>query len=58
MGENRFRVLKKINPDAAARFIEMAQKDIERRYALYKHLSEMPWNGSTVPAEAKEEAKV
>ncbi len=59
MGENRFRVLKKINPEAAARYVELAQKDIERRYSLYKHLAEMPWNGATSPVEAfKEEAKV
>ncbi|MDH7601372.1 MAG: pyruvate:ferredoxin (flavodoxin) oxidoreductase [Armatimonadota bacterium] len=59
MGENRFRVLKKINPEAAARYVELAQKDIERRYALYKHLSEMPWNGvESLTDAAKEEAKV
>ncbi|MGQ9456358.1 MAG: pyruvate:ferredoxin (flavodoxin) oxidoreductase [Armatimonadota bacterium] len=59
MGENRFRVLKKINPDAAARYIELAQKDIERRYVLYKYLAEMPWNDAGVLEEkAKAEAKV
>lgn len=60
-GENRFRVLKKTDPDAAARLLEQAQADVRKRYSLYKQLAEMQLNGGNgdkSPAEelAKAEA--
>ncbi|MCX8052646.1 MAG: hypothetical protein N3B12_02470, partial [Armatimonadetes bacterium] len=45
-GENRYRVLKKTNPDAAGRLMTLAQQDVERRYQLYKYLSEIGGNGA------------
>ena len=40
-GENRFRMLKKSNPDVALKFVEQAQKDVKLRYSLYKQLAEI-----------------
>lgn len=40
-GENRYRVLKKINPDAAAELMALAEKDTKRDWKLYKAMSEM-----------------
>jgi pyruvate-ferredoxin/flavodoxin oxidoreductase len=45
-GENRFRVLTKINPDAAAELLSEAEQDVARRYAKYKYLAEMQMNGA------------
>ncbi len=42
--ENRFRMLKKTNPDAAKAFLERAQKDVKLRYSVYKQLSEMKFS--------------
>jgi pyruvate-ferredoxin/flavodoxin oxidoreductase len=44
-GENRYRVLKKINPDAAASLMTLAEKDTKRDWQLYKAMSEMVLNG-------------
>ncbi len=44
-GENRYRVLKKAKPDAAAELMTLAQKDVDRRYNLYKQLAEISTNG-------------
>jgi pyruvate-ferredoxin/flavodoxin oxidoreductase len=40
-GENRFRVLKKNQPEVAARLMEEANKETASRFALYKKLSEL-----------------
>jgi pyruvate-ferredoxin/flavodoxin oxidoreductase len=40
-GENRFRVLKKNQPEVAARLMEEANKETASRFALYKKLSEI-----------------
>lgn len=40
--ENRYRVLKKIQPEAAAKLMEQANRDTVRRFDLYRKLSEMP----------------
>jgi len=40
-GENRYRVLKKANPEVAARLMEEANKVTATRYDLYKKLAEM-----------------
>ena len=50
MGENRYRVLKKVNPDAAAGLMAAAQQDVTRRYNLYKQMA-----GMSVGDEAKAE---
>ena len=44
-GENRYRVLKKIDPDAAVRLMALAEKDTKRDWQLYKAMSEMSLNG-------------
>jgi len=40
-GENRYRVLKSIDPDRAVELAKLAQYDVDRRWNLYKQLSEM-----------------
>ena len=44
-GENRYRVLKKIDPDAAAKLMALAEADTKRDWNLYKAMSEMALNG-------------
>ncbi len=41
--ENRFRALRKIDPDRAAMLLKLAQEDVNMRFRLYKHLSELDW---------------
>ena len=45
-GENRYRVLKKINPDAAAELMALAEKDTKRDWKLYEAMSKMNGNGA------------
>ncbi|APG24903.1 pyruvate:ferredoxin (flavodoxin) oxidoreductase [Syntrophotalea acetylenica] len=40
--ENRYRVLKKLQPEAAAKLMTQANQDTARRFDLYRKLSEMP----------------
>ncbi len=40
-GENRYRVLKKANPEAAAKLMEAATKETRTRFDLYRKLAEM-----------------
>ena len=40
-GENRYRVLKKANPEVAAKLMAEATKNVASRYDLYKKLAEM-----------------
>ena len=44
-GENRYRVLKKINPDAAAELMALADKDTKRDWELYQAMAGMALNG-------------
>jgi pyruvate-ferredoxin/flavodoxin oxidoreductase len=37
--ENRFRMLTRSNPDAARKYFEQAQLDVETRWQLYQHLA-------------------
>lgn len=37
--ENRFKMLTKSNPDAAAKLLKEAQEDVNTRYRLYQHLA-------------------
>ncbi len=41
--ETRFTMLMRSNPEAAERFLKGAQKDIEDRWKLYKHLASMEY---------------
>ena len=41
--ETRFTMLNRSNPEAAERFLKGAQKDIEDRWKLYKHLASMEY---------------
>lgn len=43
-GENRYRVLKAINPKRAKELAKLAQYDVNRRWNLYKQLSEMDYS--------------
>ena len=61
MGENRYRVLKKTNPDAAEELMRLAREDVKRRNNLYRQLAELniSGNGAQTTAEGdKVEAKV
>jgi pyruvate-ferredoxin/flavodoxin oxidoreductase len=40
-GENRYRVLKQTNPEAAAKLLELARADAAERYALMEQLSKI-----------------
>ncbi len=46
-GENRYRVLKKINPDAAAELMTLAEKDTKRNWKLYEAMAKMSLNGGS-----------
>mgnify|MGYP001151866977 CR=1 FL=1 len=60
MGENRYRVLKKANPDAAEELIKLAREDAKRRNNFYRQLAEMniSGNGAKITEEDRVEAKV
>ena len=42
--ENRFRALKKMHPDRAQMFLKQMQKEIKRRYKVYKHLAGLDYS--------------
>ncbi len=42
--ETRFRALKAMNPERAKTLLEMAQKEIKRRYRFYEHLAKMDYS--------------
>jgi len=46
-GENRYRVLKKINPKAAEQLISQANQWTARRFALYQQMAAMSYNADT-----------
>jgi pyruvate-ferredoxin/flavodoxin oxidoreductase len=46
-GENRYRVLKKINPKAAEQLISQANQWTARRFALYQQMAAMSYNPDT-----------
>jgi pyruvate-ferredoxin/flavodoxin oxidoreductase len=43
--QNRYRVLKKINPEAAETLMVQANKETTDRFDMYKRLSEMQYGG-------------
>ena len=45
-GENRYRVLKKTNPEAAAKLMELAEEDARKRWNLYEQLASLSTNGN------------
>ena len=49
-GENRYRVLKKIDPDAAVKLMAQAEEDTKRQYKLYEQLAAMSFNGDKTDA--------
>ena len=40
-GENRYRVLKKINPDAAAKLMALAEEDTKKSWKMYEQMAQM-----------------
>jgi pyruvate-ferredoxin/flavodoxin oxidoreductase len=42
-GENRYRVLKKTDPEHADALIKLGQKDVERRQMMYRSLAAIPY---------------
>ncbi|MHB9036935.1 MAG: thiamine pyrophosphate-dependent enzyme, partial [Armatimonadota bacterium] len=66
-GENRYRVLKKINPDAAAKLMCEAEVDVKNRWRTYQDLANLSYdspecvcgnNGCKDAAKAEADAKV
>ena len=60
-GENRYRVLKKIDPDAAKRLMCLAEQDTKRRWKLYEQMAQLSVNdgkcsGNGAKGEVKAEA--
>ena len=45
-GENRYRVLKKNNPEAAAKLMQQANSWTSRRFELYEKMAAMSFDGS------------
>ena len=43
-GENRYKMLQKINPEAAAKLMKQAEEDVAMRFKLYKQLSQLECN--------------
>jgi pyruvate-ferredoxin/flavodoxin oxidoreductase len=44
-GENRFRTLKGSNPEAAARLLKLAEKEVAARFRLYQQLAAIDYSG-------------
>ena len=60
-GENRYRVLKKIDPDAAKRLMCLAEQDTKRRWKLYQQMAELSVDGGSCSnngAKGEAEAEV
>lgn len=52
--ENRYRILDRINPDAARKFLEEAQEVVNERWHQYEQLAESAFNPITGNGEEKE----
>lgn len=48
--ETRFKMLTKINPEAARKFLEEAQKDVEMRWNFYEQLAMINYGGTKEPS--------
>jgi pyruvate-ferredoxin/flavodoxin oxidoreductase len=55
-GENRYRVLKKANPDAAAELMALAEEDVRKRWIRYERLAQA--NVTQATEEEKDQARV
>jgi pyruvate-ferredoxin/flavodoxin oxidoreductase len=45
--ENRFKMLELSKPDVAKELFELAQNDVDIRYAMYQYLAQRPFNGGS-----------
>ena len=57
-GENRYRVLKKVNPDAAARLMELAEEDTRKRWHLYEQLAKLSVKTEEISGNGAREGSV
>jgi len=48
-GENRYRSLKKSNPQAAAELLKLAKGDVAQRYALMEQLAKLSCSSDNNP---------
>ncbi len=48
--ETRFKMLTKINPEAARKLLEEAQKDVDMRWNFYEQLAQINYGGSREPS--------
>src|SRR5207249_5910661 len=48
--ENRFRMLTKSKPEAAKKYFEQAQLDVEMRWKLYQYMAARPLSGNGKPS--------
>jgi pyruvate-ferredoxin/flavodoxin oxidoreductase len=55
--ETRYTMLTKSNPEAAARLMELAQKDVKDRYELYRQMAEMRYGNGAAAAPAEKKAE-
>ena len=58
MSETRFSMLWQSDPEAAEKFLQQAQQEVNTRYRYYKQLSELDWSQSSSPAALKAEATI
>ena len=58
MSETRFSMLWQSDPEAAEKFLQQAQQEVNSRYRYYKQLSELDWSQSSSPAALKAEATI
>ncbi len=54
--ETRYTMLVRSNPEAAKELLESAQKNVESRWKLYKHLASMPGDDGQLQAAIKQAA--
>ncbi|MEN6607677.1 MAG: hypothetical protein ABFD60_10570, partial [Bryobacteraceae bacterium] len=54
--ETRYTMLVRSNPEAAKELLESAQKNVECRWKLYKHLASMPGDDGQLQAAIKQAA--
>jgi pyruvate-ferredoxin/flavodoxin oxidoreductase len=56
--ENRFKMLKKSNPEEAKRLLKEAQHDVDTRWKFYEYMAARPANGKAEAATVEKVAKV
>jgi pyruvate-ferredoxin/flavodoxin oxidoreductase len=55
--ENRFKMLKKSNPEEAKRLLKEAQHDVDTRWRFYEYMAARPANGKAEAATMEKVAK-